>query len=164
MPFQLTGINFSWRTSFNVAHNKNKIVTLSNEKFNLTEIRTAQLGGQGQSGNTSQIIREGMPLGTFNIWHYLGKNDQGISQFQKADGTITTAPTSLDFTIAGNAQPKLLYGLNNSFKYGNFDLNFFLRGVYGNKILNATLANLNNPTAAQIRNVPKFTLGESTEG
>jgi TonB-dependent starch-binding outer membrane protein SusC len=152
---------FSWRTSFNVAHNKNKIVTLSNEKFNLTEIRTAQLGGQGQSGNTSQIIREGMPLGTFNIWHYMGKNDQGISQFQKAEGTITTVPTSLDFAVAGNAQPKILYGLNNSFKYGNFDLNFFLRGVYGNKILNGTLANLNNPTAAQIRNVPKFTLGES---
>ncbi|GEO07280.1 SusC/RagA family TonB-linked outer membrane protein [Adhaeribacter aerolatus] len=155
--------NFSWRTSFNLAHNKNKIETLSNDKFSLTEIKTAQLGGQGQSGNTSQIIREGMPLGTFNIWHYLGKNDQGVSQYQKADGTITTAPSSLDFTIAGNAQPKLLYGWNNSFKYGNFDLNFFMRGVYGNKILNATLANLNNPAAAQIRNVPTFTLNESTK-
>ncbi|KAA5540560.1 SusC/RagA family TonB-linked outer membrane protein [Adhaeribacter rhizoryzae] len=154
--------NFSWRTSFNVAHNKNKIETLSNEKFSLTEIKTAQLGGQGQSGNTSQIIREGMPLGTFNIWHFVGKNDQGVSQFQKADGTITTTPSSLDFTIAGNAQPKLLYGWNNTFKYGNFDLNFFVRGVYGNKILNATLANLNNPAAAQIRNIPKFTLNEST--
>jgi len=152
---------FSWRTSFNLAHNKNKIETLANEKFSLTEIRTAVLGGQGQSGNTSQIIREGMPLGTFNLWHYLGKNEQGISQFQKADGTATTSPTSLDFMIAGDAQPKLLYGWNNSFKYGNFDLNIFLRGVYGNKILNATLANLNNPTAAQIRNIPAFTLGES---
>ena len=152
---------FSWRTSFNVAHNKNVINTLSNEKFSLNEIKTAVLGGQGQSGNTSQIIREGTPLGTFNIWHYMGKNEQGVSQFLKADGTITTTPSSLDCRVAGNAQPKLLYGWNNSFKYGNFDLNFFLRGVYGNKILNATLANMNNPTAAQIRNIPRFTLGES---
>ncbi|MDQ4139987.1 MAG: TonB-dependent receptor, partial [Bacteroidota bacterium] len=152
---------FSWRTSFNLAHNKNVIKTLSNEKFSLSEIKTAVLGGQGQSGNTSQIIREGTPLGTFNIWHYMGKNEQGVSQFLKADGTITTTPSSLDFRVAGDAQPNLLYGWNNSFKYGNFDLNFFLRGVTGNKILNATLANMNNPTAAQIRNIPKFTLGES---
>lgn len=152
---------FSWRTSVNAAHNKNKIISLSNEKFNLTEIRTAVLGGQGQSGNTSQIITEGMPLGTFNIWHYLGKDEQGVSQFQKADGTVTTRPSSLDFTIAGSAQPELLYGWSNSFTYGKFDLNFFLRGVYGNKILNSTLAGLNNPTAAQVRNIPEFTLQES---
>jgi TonB-dependent starch-binding outer membrane protein SusC len=152
---------FSWKTAVNLAHNKNEILSLSNEKFSLTEIRTAQLGGQGQSGNTSQIIREGMPLGTFNIWHYEGKNEKGVSQFRKADGTITTTPSSLDFMLAGNAQPTLLYGWNNNFRYGPVDLNFFLRGVYGNKILNSTLAGLNNPTAAQVRNIPTFTLQES---
>lgn len=152
---------FSWRTSANAAHNKNKIISLSNENFNLKEIRTAVLGGQGQSGNTSQIVTEGMPLGTFNIWHYLGKTEQGVSQFQKADGTVTTRPSSLDFTIAGSAQPKLLYGWSNTFTHGKIDLNFFLRGVYGNKILNSTLAGLNNPTAAQVRNIPAFTLQES---
>ncbi len=36
-----------------------------------------------------------------------------------------------------------------------------MRGSYGNKILNSTLAGLNNPTAAQIKNIPEFTLGES---
>jgi iron complex outermembrane receptor protein len=153
--------DFSWRTSVNLSHNKNVILSLSNDKFNLTEIRTAVLGGQGQSGNTSQIIREGMPLGTFNIWHYEGKNDEGISQFRKADGTITTTPSSEDFQTSGNAQPKLLYGWNNSFRYKSLDFNFFVRGSYGNKILNSTLAGLNNPTAAQIRNIPEFTLGES---
>ncbi|MCC9138036.1 SusC/RagA family TonB-linked outer membrane protein [Pontibacter silvestris] len=153
--------DFSWRTSLNLAHNKNEILSLSNDKFSLSEIRTAELGGQGQSGNTSQIIREGMPLGTFNIWHYMGKNEEGVSQFLKADGTITTTPSSADFVISGNAQPKLLYGWNNSFKYKNIDFNFFVRGNYGGKILNSTLAGLNNPTAAQIRNIPEFTLEES---
>ena len=153
--------DFSWRTSVNFSHNKNVILSLSNDKFSLKEIRTAVLGGQGQSGNTSQIIREGMPLGTFNIWHYEGKNEAGISQFRKADGTITTTPSSEDFQLAGNAQPDFLYGWNNNFRYKKFDLNIFVRGSYGNKILNSTLAGLNNPTAAQIKNIPEFTLGES---
>lgn len=158
----ITNKDFSWRTSINAASNKNEIVSLSNEKFNLKEIRTAVLGGQGQSGNTSQIVREGMPLGSFNLWDYVGKNETGVSQFLKADKTITTAPSSNDFFPAGSAQPRLLYGWNNSFRYKNVDLNVFLRGVYGNKILNSTLAGLNNPLAAQIRNIPVFTLEEST--
>lgn len=159
----ITNKDFSWRTTINAASNKNKIISLSNEKFNLKEIRTAVLGGQGQSGNTSQIVREGMPLGSFNLWNYAGKNEVGVSQFLKADKTITTAPTSNDFFPAGSAQPKLLYGWSNSFRYKNFDLNVFLRGVYGNKILNSTLAGLNNPLAAEIRNIPTFTLQESTK-
>ncbi|MGI4020963.1 MAG: hypothetical protein ACRYFA_05615 [Janthinobacterium lividum] len=36
-----------------------------------------------------------------------------------------------------------------------------LRGVRGNKILNATLASLNNPADAKLQNIPTFTLGES---
>lgn len=63
--------------------------------------------------------------------------------------------------IAGNAQPKLVYGWNHNFSYKNFDLNFLARGVLGNKILNATLANLNNVVDSKVQNIPRFTLGES---
>ena len=38
--------------------------------------------------------------------------------------------------IIGNAQPKFNYGLNNSFKYKNLDLNVFFQGVYGNHVYN----------------------------
>ena len=152
---------FSWRTSVNLAHNTNRIVSLSSDKFNLRQIPTAVLGGQGQSGNTSQIVREGLALGSFNLWHYLGKDETGVSQFQKADGTTTVSPSSLDFAYAGNAQPKLLYGWNNNLTYGNFDLNFFFRGVYGNQILNATRAGLNSPSTVLQRNIPRYTLTES---
>ena len=153
---------FTWNSSINMAQNTNVVETLSNDKFTLPYIPTAQVGGKGQSGNYSQVVQPGSPLGTFNIWHYLGKDQNGISTYQKADGsTINTQPLTTDARIAGSAQPKLIYGWNNSFTYKNFNFNFLVRGVLGNKILNVTLASLNNPTDSKIQNIPRYTLGES---
>jgi TonB-linked SusC/RagA family outer membrane protein len=154
--------SFSWKTSVNVSHNKNVIESLSNGKFNLPSFYTAQLGGKGQSGNYSQIVQPGQPLGTFYLWHYMGKNADGVSTYENAAGTtIATQPLTTDQRIAGSAQPKIIYGWSNTFYYKDFDLNFLVRGVTGNKILNATLANLNNPTDSKLQNIPSFTLGES---
>jgi len=154
--------DFSWKTSFNISHNKNVVETLSNSLFATPYIQTAQLGGKGQSGNYSQIVQPGYALGTFYLWHYLGKNASGVSTYENGAGqTIATQPLTTDQRIAGNAQPSFIYGWNNSFFYKNFDLNFLVRGVWGNKILNATLATLNNPADSKIQNIPRFTLGES---
>lgn len=154
--------NFRWKTTLNFAHNTNVVESLSNDIYTLKLIQTAQLGGKGQSGNYSQVVQPGYPIGTFNLWHYLGKNDSGVSTYRKADGSVTaTQPLTTDAMIAGNAQPKLIYGWSNNVSYRKFDLNFLVRGVLGNKILNATLANLNNPTDAKLQNIPRFTLGES---
>lgn len=153
---------FSWSSSFNISTNKNVVVSLSNDKFTLNQIPTAYLGGKGQTGNWSQLVKEGQPLGTFTLWHYLGKNAQGVSTYQKADGsTVATQPLTSDFMVAGNAQPKFIFGFNNSFSYKQFDFSFFIRGVYGNKILNNTLASLNNPADSKNNNIPRFTVNEA---
>ncbi|MDF7815058.1 SusC/RagA family TonB-linked outer membrane protein [Hymenobacter sp. YC55] len=160
VPVQTTA--FTWRSSLNFSHNKNNIDNLSTDRFTIPYIQTAQLGGKGQSGNYSQIVQPGSPLGTFRLWHYLGKNEQGVSTYQKADGSLTaTQPLTTDMQLAGSAQPKLIYGWANTFNYKGFDLNFLVRGVYGNKILNATLAGLNNPADARLQNIPRFTQGEA---
>jgi TonB-linked SusC/RagA family outer membrane protein len=153
--------DFSWRTTLTAAHNTNKILSLSNSQFNEQSVNTAFLGGQGQSDNWSQILKVGQPIGTFDIWHYAGKNQNGVSQILSANGNDTLTPTTADFRVAGNAQPKLLLGWVNTFTYKQFDLNFFLRAVIGNKILNATLAGLNNPSNAHFQNLPTFSLSES---
>ena len=154
--------NFKWTTSPNLATNKNKIVTLSDDFYKIAAIQTAQLGGKGQSGNFSQLIQPGYALGTFNLWNYAGKNAAGVSTYINAAGqTIATQPLTTDAKIAGNAQPKLIYGWANTFNYKNWDLNFLVRGVLGNKILNATAASLNNPADAKLQNIPRSTLGES---
>jgi iron complex outermembrane receptor protein len=81
--------------------------------------------------------------------------------FRSAQGDTTSSPTTADYYLAGNAQPKLLMGWNNTFRYKRFDLNFFFRAVTGGKILNATLASLNNVITASTLNIPKFSLTES---
>jgi TonB-linked SusC/RagA family outer membrane protein len=154
--------DFRWTTSINFSHNKNVVEKLSDAIYNTPFIQTSQLGGKGQSGNYSQIIQPGYPIGTFNLWHYLGKNERGVSTYQKADGSVTASqPLTTDAMIVGNAQPKFTYGFSNTFNYKSFDLNFLVRGVLGNKILNATLAGLNNPVDSKIQNIPRFTLNES---
>ncbi|MBO9732073.1 MAG: TonB-dependent receptor [Chitinophaga sp.] len=153
--------NFSWKTSANVSHNTNSISSLSNGRFTLKDIPTAILGGKGQSGNWSQKVLEGQPIGTFTLFHYLGKDKDGVSTYQKADGTVTTSPAIGDLMRAGNAQPSITYGWSNTFTWKGFDLNVFIRGVSGNKILNATKAALNTPTDAKVTNILKFTAGES---
>jgi TonB-dependent starch-binding outer membrane protein SusC len=151
---------FEWNTSLNLAHNRNKVVSLSNNYFKLDYVYTADPEGLGQSNIFTQIIKAGAPVGQFYTLKYAGRNSDGISQFYAKDGSLTTAPQSTDQQMLGNAQPTLLYGFNNTFKYKGFDLNFFMRGVAGNKIMNATLAGFNVPMDAMNHNIPVFTLKE----
>src|SRR5690606_37887786 len=65
-----------------------------------------------------------------------------------------------DYMIMGRALPKFTYGWNNSFRYKNWDLNFFLRGVYGNQIFNATRADLSRLQQANVTNVSKDAVAE----
>ncbi|WP_082036110.1 SusC/RagA family TonB-linked outer membrane protein [Pedobacter lusitanus] len=154
--------DFSWNTSPNIAHNKNVVETLSDDFYKISYIQTAQLGGKGQSGNYSQIIQPGESLGTFKLWNYAGKNAAGVSTYINAAGqTIATQPLTSDAKVAGNAQPKYIYGWSNSFTYKKWDFSFLVRGVLGNKILNATAAGLNTPADAKLQNIPRSTLGES---
>lgn len=155
--------DFSWTTAVNLSHNKNNITSISNDVFQTSEFYTANVGGRGQSGASGyQIIKEGLPLGSFYTLRYAGKDENGKSMFYDKDGKASTANTGFEhFTVTGSAQPKLLYGWSNTFKYKQFDFNFFIRGVYGNEILNATLADMNAPIYAFQTNIAKMTLSES---
>lgn len=94
---------------------------------------------------------------------YAGKDQNGVSQFVSGSGALTTTPQiGVDYHYLGDAQPKLLLGWVNKFRYGHFDLNIFLRGTFGNKIFNATRADLFRPTTAQYTNILKDVAGEST--
>jgi len=152
---------FKWTSNFNIAHNHNEVISLSNNNFKLNYIYTGYANGTGQSNTSTQIIQAGYPVGQFYTLHYLGKNSNGVSMFEDKNGQPTTAPQSTDQRYLGNAQPELTFGFGNNFKYKNFELNIFFRGVTGNKILNATLATLNSPGDASNHNIPTLTLTES---
>ncbi|MBC6611348.1 TonB-dependent receptor [Hymenobacter sp. BT507] len=152
--------DFQWNVSGNLAHNVNKVEKLANDQFRLDQVYTAYPGGSGQSGISTQIVKTGYPIGQFFLPEYAGRDENGLSLFYKADGTTTGSPTLADYRYQGNAQPTLLYGVSNTVSWKRLDLNFFLRGVTGNKILNATLANQNIPAQSTANNLPVFSLNE----
>ncbi len=146
---------FKWTSNLNLAHNTNKITSLSNPLFTGGDsVLLADPEGAGQSGSTVEILKSGKPLGQFYSLEYAGKNSSGVSQYVSASGKLTTTPVQgTDYHYLSNAQPKLLMGWANTFKYGNFDLNIFLRGTFGNKVFNATRADLFRPATAQYANI-----------
>ncbi|GAA3738488.1 MULTISPECIES: TonB-dependent receptor [Flavobacterium] len=147
--------DFSWNTNLNLAHNKNEIVKLTSPFFvGGDSIRRVQPDGGGQTGSTLQIFKEGKPLGQFFTLKYAGKNADGVSQYYDKNGDLTTTPQiGVDYHYAGSAQPKLLMGWANNFQYKKFDLSIFFRGVFGNKIFNATRADLFRPSTAMTNNI-----------
>jgi TonB-linked SusC/RagA family outer membrane protein len=149
--------DFSWNSGLNLAHNKNKIVTLSNDQFKKDSITVFTPDGGGQSGMSIQVLMTGQPIGTFYGFRYAGKDENGVSQYVQDNGSVQSHPDSLnmkDYYVLGNAQPKLLMGWTNTIRYKNFDLNLFFRGVFGNKIMNVTRADLFRPSTATINNIP----------
>lgn len=129
--------DFSWNISLNLAHNKNKVTRLSNDKFSMDKILLGELFIRGGSSSGTHILEEGRPIGQFYglVCNGLDENGRYIIVDKDGDGEISDPA---DYDYIGCAQPKLTYGINNSFRYKNFDLSFFLRGTLGNDILNAT--------------------------
>ncbi|HEX6426915.1 MAG TPA: SusC/RagA family TonB-linked outer membrane protein [Niastella sp.] len=157
---------FSWNSSLNLAHNKNLITSLTNPLFpGGDSIAVGYPEGGGQSGNPVALLKVGHPLGQFYSLKYEGKDANGVSQFLAKDGKtliIRDFIRGTDYYYIGDAQPKLLMGWSNNFKYGDFDLNISVRGVFGNKIFNATRADLFRPSTAQFTNILNDAAGEST--
>lgn len=155
--------NFNWTSGINLAHNKNVITSLTNPLFaGGDSILLSRPEGGGQSGRSLQILKSGKPLGQFFAFQYAGKNESGVSQFVAADGSLTTTPiVGKDYHYLGSSQPKLLMGWNNNFRFRNLDLNVFFRGAFGNKIFNATRADLFRPNTAQYANILADAANES---
>jgi iron complex outermembrane receptor protein len=158
----VSGRNFTWSTTFNAAHNSNKLISLSNELFKRDTVFYVQPDGQGQTGSNLMILVAGSPIGQFFTLDYAGKTADNLSQYNSTKGGVTTTPNiTTDRVPAGNAQPKLLLGWANTFTYKNFDLNVFFRSVLGNKIFNVTLADLYRPSTAATTNIPVEVVSES---
>ncbi|WP_421918734.1 SusC/RagA family TonB-linked outer membrane protein [Marinifilum sp.] len=155
--------DFEWNTSLNASFNRNEITKMSNFQFSTDSIRVTDVGGRGQSGDRQQIIQVGQDYGTFFTRKYAGKDANGITQFYTSDGGVTVNRSDAGLFYTGSPHPKVTWGWQNNLKYKNWSLSFFFRGVAGNKILNATLAQLNMVGVAGNFNIPKYGLGDSVD-
>jgi len=129
--------DFSWDIDLAASHQKNKLVTLSNDVFIASELFG---GGIGNPGNLGDAIRntEGGPIGDFYGKRFAGFTRNGEWLFYRQDGSIGTVSqmTEEDKTILGNGLPKYYASLTNTFRYRNLDLTVFFRGKFDYDILN----------------------------
>lgn len=159
----LTGA-FQWDTDINFSRNVNKVLSLPDGN----EIQYGSGPGHMVGLGTTQLLREGYPVGSFFGWIYDGVYQEGDEfipgggfeqipggeRFRdlNGDGVLN----SDDRDIIGNPHPDFIWGWNNDFRWRNFDLNIFFQGSYGNDILSYTLmeldlmAGINNATTAAL--------------
>lgn len=155
MEISLSTVNiesekFSWRTTFNVSVNRNKVLSLA------TPADIFNVGGPGITNPTS-IIRIGAPADSFWGLVRLGtwSTDEAdeAAQFTSYRNGLTILPgdikyldvngdkaiTDADRMIIGRGSPDAWGGFTNYFKYGPVDLTVELQYSYGNDIMDMNL-------------------------
>ncbi|MFD0990146.1 SusC/RagA family TonB-linked outer membrane protein [Mariniflexile jejuense] len=143
--FELTSINvstkdFQWKTSANISHNENKVLALGPDQDKI-EINSSWGGGVpfyklevGKPMYTIfTIVQDGVVTqadidtgGTTWGGRALVLGDPRYVD-QNKDGKITTD----DRVDVGNPTPKYTWGITNTFKYKDFDLNILVEGQNG---------------------------------
>ncbi|OQP40817.1 SusC/RagA family TonB-linked outer membrane protein [Niastella yeongjuensis] len=111
---------FTWTTSFNIAHNVNKI-----EKLDIPV----------DASYSAERMLQGYSMHSFYVYKQLYVDPQtgdAVYEDYVKDGKITAD----DRQIVGNAQPRYFGGINNSLRYQGFDFSIFFNFQFGNKIFN----------------------------
>jgi len=153
--------HFQWDTETQITFNKNKLL-------GMTGTSATSIEGYGQWIDVVSHTEVGQPLYNFYGYNVIGvyqdKADilnSAVPDRAPADGktwnrTTTTFVGDLKYEDVnkdkvidekdrinlGSPMPIFTFGFNNTFHYKNFDLNIFLNGSYGNKILNYSAINL----------------------
>lgn len=98
------------------------------------DIITGAINGQGLSGATSQLIKNGYPINAFFLKEFGGLNDKGNSIYPNGDRE----------TYAGSPNPRTLLGLSTNARYGKLSLVANFTGAFGQYIYNNTLNAVGN--------------------
>jgi TonB-linked SusC/RagA family outer membrane protein len=122
--------SLKWSPTFNFTiYDKTSIKSLSAGDLGFEELRFATPGSPGQNNNPIIYNRVGQTLGDFYGPRLLGLNESGEYILS------TTDPN--EFEKLGNGLPKGEFGFTNSFMYGQWSLNFFIRGAWGHDLYNS---------------------------
>lgn len=153
--------DFKWDLSFNFARNRNVLVSLSNENFSRDKVYLGSYSIKGLA-ETTVILEEGLPLGTFFGARCVGVDEDGILLYDdiNGDGKFVYAD---DRTYIGCAQPDFTANISSSFSYKNFFMSFLLRGVFGNDVINGTSLYLSDIGRYPGENVLRAALNKASQ-
>ncbi len=143
--------DFSWNTSVNYSTNSNRLISLSNELFDLG----SDYFYPGHTGEPIQVtthrVEIGGPVGNFYGWDSVDITEEGEWIIQNNEGERIPASEAGpgDRTILGNGIPDHFLSWNNNFRFKNFDLNVTMYGAFGHQILNFQRLYYENPRVIQ---------------
>lgn len=135
--------DFDWGSTLTLSANKNKVLELDGKR-EFIDITISEILG---TGNTRIILGEPVPVFTgvrhLGTWKNQGEIDNsgldnvpdlGSNKWEdlNGDGNITNE----DNIVLGSPQADLVFGLENSITYKNFNLSFFFQGTLGNEVYN----------------------------
>lgn len=148
----------SWTLGGQITFIKTRVESLSGTyagyKLSTDQIPGGYAVGRGLSAYPITFLKPGYAPYEFYLPHFTGIDKDGN---QLLDGkTPTEEPNPKKYYI--DPSPKFTYGINNTLSYGNWDFNFFLRGVVGQKIFNNTLLNFENINRLPGNNVTREAL------
>jgi TonB-linked SusC/RagA family outer membrane protein len=148
----ITSKAIRWNANAVISTYQNKVISLGlsaplNNEF--TNIRITGGSLRTIQGSPAAFFYGFVTEGIFQDYGEIAKH---AKQTQGSDPTTSTAPGDIKFkdlnndgiinnedrTNIGNANPTFTFGLTNTFTYKNFELNIFLQGSQGNKVLNFT--------------------------
>lgn len=129
--------DFTWQSDINFSTNRNRLVSLSNDKFITGSYFYAGWLAAPVQQSTHRC-EEGKPLGNFWGYKSVGIDDNGHWLIEGADGKVKPIAEQQpeDKQVLGNGLPKCYLNFNNAFSYKQFDLSISMRGAFGFKILN----------------------------
>ena len=158
----ISGQKLNWTVSGQITFITTTINDLSSQytyngqtyALNANQTAVGYALGRGLSSNPIAFLKTGGSPFEFYLPHYTGVDAQGNQMF---DGkTIQQDPTPAGHYI--DPSPQFNYGVSNSFDYGNWNLNFTLRGVVGQKIFDNTLLDVETVTRLPGNNVTQEAL------
>ena len=166
--------DFTWRTGITISFNKNKITKLYTETAGLsgkvdqsqtlTYSTVGQPVGQYYGYKVVGMFKEESDFyqrdadGNFLLDkngnrlpvalpenQHIAKDEVWVGDYIFEDLNGDGVIDEQDRTYLGNPEPKFSYGFNNTFTYKGFDMNIFINGVYGNKLVNLFRQDFTNP-------------------
>lgn len=147
-----SGTAFNWTTGVNFS-TYDIVLTKLDESLEGSYVGATNLGTPGQEATQLTRAVAGKEIGLLYGYKYMGIDANGKYLFADKDGKPVLADKGAERQYIGNGLPKFEFGWTNTFRYKNFDFNFFLRGSIGHELINTFRAFYENPNVATSYNV-----------
>lgn len=176
--------DFQWSTDFNISHNKNTVKDLGGVDFVPVAIGGGWLTNVGRVmvghdiGTAYGYVFDGIYQMDEFTWQNGSDPDipftqrnftlkpgvisvkgtnvkPGSYKFRNLDGSEDNVVDENDQTVISHSSPKFFGGMNNTFRYKNFELSVFLSGSFGNEVFNESKFRLSGGIPLAWQNLSK---------